>query len=539
MTAQNFDILQKQTEASADGDKARTKMTKSAGIVAIFTALSRVTGLLRDMVTSHLFGASAVTDAFVVAFTIPNAMRRLVAEGALTVAFIPVYTDVRRREGDEASRDFFRATLGLLTVFLVVLVILGVLGSSYLVYGFASGFEDNPAKYALTTSLTQMMFPYVFFISLIGLCMGALNSRGHFTVTAASPILLNVGMIAGAYFCRDLFAEPVMGMALGVLVGGFLQLCIHIPALKHFDLLCWPTLNYRLPAVMRLGRLLLPAIFGVAAYQLNLIVLRQIGSYLPEGQLFYYYNADRLMQLSLGIFATSIATAALPTMSGQSARGEIKQLLETWSFSTSLTNFVTIPAAIGLLAISLPIASILWLHGQYNWNDVQFTAYTTMAFAPGLIAIAMMRTTVQVFYALEDMRSPVIISATCIILNLVFGILLLPYEVVGLALAFTLSSFAQMAILLFWLRKKVGPMGARGLMRTSIVQLLSSAAACLVAWTIARAGSWDQGVTTMNLAILMASICSAILIYGGLAVYFGSREAEKIGSMLRIRIRRK
>jgi putative peptidoglycan lipid II flippase len=539
MTAEHIASMSKPVESEVDGEISRAKMTRSAGVVAFFTSLSRITGLLRDKVVAHLFGATAVTDAFVMAFTIPNMMRRFVAEGALTVAFIPVYTDLRKKGSEEDALEFFRATLGLLSIFLLILVGLGVLGASFLVSTLAWGFDDNAAKFALTTAMTQLMFPYVFFISLVGLFMGALNSRGHFAMPAASPVVLNLSMIAGAYFWSPFFVEPMMGQALGVVIGGVLQVLIHIPALKRYDLLHWPTLNYHLPGVIRLGRLLIPALFGVAAYQLNLIVLRGLGSYLPDGQLTYYYNADRLMQLALGIFAISIATAALPTMSAQSARGERKQLLETWAFSTRLTNFITIPAAVGLLFISVPIASVLWQSGKYTWPDVQLTAYITMAFAPGLIAIAVMRTTVQVFYALEDMKSPVWISAACVALNLGFGLWLLQYEVVGLAIAFTLSCFAQMLLLIVILRRKIGPIGGRALLLTTMRQTLSASAACGIAWSMTLLADWSLGPTPKNAAILLVSILTAIAVYGGLESYFGSQEVKKIWALVSEKLNRR
>lgn len=523
-------------ETSTDGDISRASMTKSAGVVAFFTSLSRITGLLRDTVATHLFGASAATDAFVVAFTIPNMMRRFVAEGALTVAFIPVYTDIRKRGGEEEATEFYRATLGLLSLFLVALVTIGVLCSSVLVYALASGFDAE--KFALTTALTQITFPYVFFISLVGLFMGALNSRGHFAVTAFSPVLLNIGMIVGALYFRDSFSHPLMGQAFGVLIGGVLQLAIHLPVLRRHGLLQWPTFNYKLAGVVRLGKLLIPALLGVAAYQINLIVLRQLGSHLPDGQVTYYYNADRLMQLALGIFAISIATAALPTMSAQSARGEMKELLETWSFSNRLSNFITIPAAAGLTIVALPITSVLWLHGEYNWADVQLTAYITMAFAPGLVAISMMRNTVQVFYALEDMKSPVWVSLACLALNFVFGVSLLRFEVVGLATAFTLSSFVQMGILIYLLRRKLGKIGAKSLIRATARQCFSATAACSLAWAITWAGDWSQGPSPRNVAILFAGIVTAILSYAGLEFYFGSQEAQKIWALVRSRVKR-
>jgi putative peptidoglycan lipid II flippase len=521
-----------------DNAKLHGSITKSAGVVAFFTTLSRIAGLIRDMVTFHVFGASATTDAFFVAFTIPNMLRRFVAEGALTVAFIPVYTEVRKNEGDAEAKRFYASTLGLLLIVLTLLVIFGMLGASYLVYAFASGFAENPEQMQIATVLTQWMFPYIFFISLVALFMGVLNSHGYFAAPAASPVFLNISMVGCTYWLAGSFVEPIFALAIGVLVGGVAQFVVQLPTLYRAGLLLAPTFDFNTAPMKKLMRVMFPSLFGIAVYQFNLIILRQLGSYLPSGQISYYYNADRLMQLALGIFAISIATAALPAMSGQTADGDNKALVHTWSFSTRLTNFITIPAAFGLTVIGIPIVSVLYLHGRYNWSDVQLTAYTTMAFAPGLISVAISRTTVQAFYALKDMRSPVIVGAMSVVVNLILGIALLRYEVVGLAISLTLSSWFQTILLLWWLRRRVGLLGGRVLARSMTQQTLLAAAMSILAWLLCMNADWSQGPNLVNIATLGLAIGLAMLVYGGGALLFQFDEAIPVKNAIFRRLSR-
>ena len=514
------------------------RITKSAGVVAFFTTLSRFAGLARDMVTFHFFGANATTDAFFVAFTIPNILRRFVAEGALTVAFIPVYSEVRRNEGDKAAVQFYAAVLGLLLVTLTLLVLGGVAFASYLVYAFASGFAQHPEQMLIATALTRFMFPYIFFISLVALCMGVLNSHQHFAVPAASPILLNVAMIGCTYGLISRLSEPIWALAIGVVLGGILQLLVQIPALYRYKLLVWPSFQWNTKPVKKLVRIMFPALFGIAVYQLNLIILRQLGSYLPEGQISYYYNADRLMQLALGIFSISIATAALPMMSEQTARGDRQGLMRTWLFSTKLTNFITIPAAWGLTLIAIPIVSTLYLHGQYHWSDVQWTAYATMAFAPGLLSIAISRTTIQVFFALEDLRTPVIAGAITVAVNLILGILLLRFQVVGLALSLTISSWFQTIILVIWLKIRMGKLGFRSLASSMMRQIGLAAFSTSVAWLICLNADWSSGSTLWNAAILTLAMASAMSLYGCGAILLKYEEGILLKGILLSRLKK-
>lgn len=527
----------------SEHETAKSQIAKSAGVVAFFTILSRITGLVRDIMTFHIFGATGLTDAFFAAFTIPNTMRRFVAEGALTISFIPVYTEVREQKGDAEAKRFYAATLGMLLIFLTVLTALGVLFAPQLVYAFASGFASDPTKMQVAGELTRVMFPYVFLISLVALAMGILNAHKHFAAPAFSQVMLNLGMIIFPYAFASYFVEPIYALAISVVIGGVLQLLSQIPALWSRRLLVWPSREFSLPAVKKLVRLMTPALFGLAVYQINIIVLRQLGSYLPDGQMSHYYNADRLMQFALGVFAFSIATAALPAMSGQTARGNKKALISTWNYSTRLTNYITVPAAFGLMAVGIPIVAFLYLHGKFTWRDVELTGYTTVAFAPGLIAVALSRTTVQAFYALEDMKSPVVIGAITVIANLLIGLWLIQYEVVGLATTLTLSSFLQTAMLLYWLRRRVGLLGGRLLVKSLLRQTALSIVVVTIAYYVALHGEWQKGPNFYNGVILFGAIFCAIGLYAGGSLLFHFDEAipvrdaavKKVNRLLRRR----
>ena len=515
-------------------DLIKSQLTKHAGVVAFFTTLSRIAGLARDMVTAHLFGANATMDAFNIAFTIPNTLRRFVAEGALTVAFIPVYTEVMKREGLDSAKRFYQSVLGLLLITLVILVILGVLGATGLVYAFASGFAKRPDQMELAVSLTRWMFVYVFFISLVALSMGALNSHKHFTTPAASPILLNLAMIGCAYGLHSYFQQPIYALAIGVVLGGILQLAVQLPTLARYGLLLKPSFQFHTKPIRKLLKVLFPSVFGVAIYQINLMVLRQLGSYLPAGQITCYSTADRLMQLALGIFAISIATATLPAMSEHTAEGsdDHQKLVQTWNFSTRLTNFITFPAAIGLCAIGLPIVSVLFFHGAYDWEATKLTAHATIAFAPGLITVAFSRTTVQAFYALQDMRTPVWIAALILVINLGLGIALMPYQVVGLALSLTLSSFIQTFLLIYFLRRKIGRLGAKSMLKSMLSQTLTAGFMGLIAYWICSFGDWTLGHSFKNMLLLGASLGASMLFYAGVNWVLKSEEALLVKQVL-------
>jgi putative peptidoglycan lipid II flippase len=506
--------------------------------VGSLTLASRVMGLVRDLVISHVFGATRVTDVFFMAFTIPNVLRRLVAEGGVTVAFIPVYTSVREGDGDEAARRFLKATFGLALVAVAGLTVLGIAGAPALVYIFASGFADEPSVFALCVALTRWLFPYVYLISLVGLAMGALNAHGHFAAPAAAPVLLNISIVACAIVLVDVFEARIYTLVAGVLLGGALQLVAQAPALRKHGLLVMPSLDWGQPAVRRLLKVLAPALFGLGVYQVNIIVLRQLASWLPEGHMTYYYNADRLTQFAFGVFGVAIATAALPTLSEFAARGDREGLLSTWRHSVRLTNFVVIPAAGGLAAIALPIVAVLYRHGAFTWEDCLHTASAAVAFAPWLVSTAAVRSTTQTFYALEDMKTPVYVSALTVALTLGLGIALLSWQVTGLCVALSAASWVQLVVMTWLLRRRLGTVGLGDLLRSAAIQSAMAAVACGAAWGVARLGRWEEGVTAWNGLVLAGSIGVAMALYGGAALVLGVEEAQAVRGKLMRRFKR-
>lgn len=518
------------------------RIARNASVLVVLTMVSRVGGLIRDQCITHFFGASGTTDVFYMAFTIPNVLRRLVAEGTLTAVVQPAYQKVRETEGIDAAKRFYAAVLGFQLVFISLLAIAGILGAPLLVMAFASGFMDEPDKFAMTVTLTRWLFPVIIAMSLVGMSMAILNAHEVYGVPALAPIVLNIAMIVctvlGAFYLEGYGVEPIMGVVYGVLIGGVLQVLVQMPTLIRLRLLVMPRLAMD-AAVKKVLWLMVPGLFNLAVYQLNIIVLRQLASYLGEGSVSYYYTADRLMELVVGVFAIAIAQGAFSTMNTQAAQKNLDGLKETWRFSMKLTSLIALPAALGLGAVALPIVSVLFLHGKFTWEDAQETAWATLAFAPGLVAISGTRATVQVFSALEDQRTPLVASAAVMLSNLALGILLLRFGVAGLAATLSLSSFLQTGLLMLLLRRKIGPLGINKLLRPMFWQVLLSFPSVFAAYGITFLGDWQRGFTAHNALVLFASLGAAVLIYGGGAVVLKLEGVDQVAGKIMRKLKRR
>ncbi|HHC24287.1 MAG TPA: murein biosynthesis integral membrane protein MurJ, partial [Desulfobacterales bacterium] len=325
------------------------RVTKAAGVVGAATFLSRIFGFVRDVVIAWFFGAGLSSDAFFVAFRIPNLLRRLFAEGSLSIAFIPVFTEYLTHHGKEEAFHLARSAMRLLSIILVITAVLGVLLAPLIILMIAPGFTDSPEKYSLTVLLTRIMFPYIFFICLVALCMGILNVLGHFAAPALAPVCLNIAIIFSAFFISPYMADPVTGLAIGVLIGGALQLTLQLPFLIRKGFYFWEKAVIFHPGVKKIGILMLPAIFGASVYQLNILVGTLLASLLPEGSVSYLYYADRLVQFPLGIFAIATATAVLPSLSRQAAAKDFDALGNTFAHAMKLVFFITVPSMAGLI----------------------------------------------------------------------------------------------------------------------------------------------------------------------------------------------
>jgi putative peptidoglycan lipid II flippase len=515
----------------------RRKIAKAAGIVGGATLLSRIFGFLRDMIVAQLFGAGMATDAFFVAFRIPNLLRRLVGEGSLTVSFIPVYSEYLHRKTKEESDGLVQVTFSVLSIFLIMLSLLGVLLSPWIVKAMAYGFTQEPEKFRLTVFLTRVMFPYIFFIGLVAWAMGVLNSHKHFTGPALAPVFLNLSIIACALGLYRLLAEPVWALAFGVLLGGGIQLLFQVPFLRRMGIVLKFRFDLSHPGVRRIGALMAPSVLGLAVTQLNVIVNTFLASYLPEGSVSYLYYADRLLEFPMGIFAIAIATAVLPPLCEQAAKGRREEVKETLSFALRLTFFVILPAMVGLIALRTPILNVLFQRGAFTAFSTEMTSQALLCYALGLAAFAGVRIIVPVFYSLQDTRTPVLVAFAALVANAGLGVLLMfPLKHAGLALATSLAAGLNFSLLVIFLHRKIGPLGARRTLRSLGKNLAASLLMGLSAYTICLPGEWTtSGFTLEKIGLLASALFGGISVYGLASYLLRSEEIKAVVNLIRDR----
>ena len=527
------------TPPQAAPSASERRILKNASILVVLTMVSRVAGLARDFMITHVFGASGMTDVFYMAFTIPNVLRRLVAEGTVTTVVQPAYQRMRAAEGDEAARRLYSAVLGFVLASIVIMAIVGVAFAGPIVTAFASGFSDD--KLALTAALTRLLFPVVITMGLVGITMAVLNAHDEYASPALSPIILNVCMIAGTVTGALVFDPAIKGIVVGVLVGGVLQVLAQLPALRRHGLLVRPRWDLADPAVRSVILKFVPGLFSLAVYQINIIVLRQLASHMPEGSVSYYYTADRLMELTNGVFAIAIAQGAFTAMNERAALGDTDGLKRIWRDAFDMTNLIAIPAALGLLALAEPIVSVLFLHGKFTWADTQMTALTIMTASFGLVFSASVRGTLQIFYALEDRETPVYVSIVVVVTNFVLGATLVSQGVGVYGLSFTLSisNLVQATLLMILVRKKVGALGVASVIRAALGKTAVAVVACAAAYGTAQLGHWQDGPTPRNIVVLGAAIGVAAGLYGAAALGLRLSGTAVIADKLTRKLRRR
>ncbi len=524
-----------------DSDAERRQVTRAAGVVGFMTLASRILGYVRDMVFAYLFGTTMAADAFIAAFRIPNLLRRLFGEGSLSIAFVPVFTGYLAGGDREEAMRFARSTFHLLALVLLVVACLGIAASPWIVRFMAYGFTSDPVKFALAVKLTRIMLPYICFIGLVALSMGILNALGHFAAPAAAPVMLNLAMIASAVvfaWASDSVQVRITGLAIGVLAGGVAQLGLQLPFLiKHRVGLGRPAPLFH-PGLRKIAVLMGPAVFGAAVYQINIVVNTQLASLLAEGSVAYLYYADRIVQFPLGIFAIATATAVLPSLSQQASRNDMEAMKDTFGHGLRLVFFAILPSLVGLLILREAIVAVLFRHGVFDLESTRKTAEALFYYAIGLWAFSAVRILLNFFYALQDTRTPVKAASISIVANIVLGLTLMgPMGHGGLALATSLASMVNLALLVIWLRRKLGPLGGSGLVRD-----VSKSAACAVvmgAVVMALAAAWPplEGDGRTGLALrLMGCIMAGVGVYCGLAYLL---KVEELREMAKTFMRRK
>ncbi len=493
----------------------REKIAKAAGIVGSATLLSRIFGFVRDMIVAQLFGAGMATDAFFVAFRIPNLLRRLVGEGSLTVAFIPVYTEYLSRRSKEESDDLVYSSFSVLALILLGVTAAGIVFSPWIIKIMAYGFSTDPEKFRLTVLLNRMMFPYIFFIGLVAWGMAVLNSLKHFAAPALAPVLLNISLISCALFLSGFFEQPILSLAWGVLLGGLAQFLFQIPFMRRRGVSLRFVFHFSHPGVRRVGVLMAPSILGLAVTQLNVIVNTFLASYLPEGSVSFLYYADRLLEFPMGVFAIAIATAVLPALSEETAKNNLEGVKETLSFALRLTFFVILPAMVGLIVLRRPILNLLFQRGAFDAFSTEMTSQALLCYALGLVAFAGVRIIVPAFYSLQDTRTPVKVAFLSLLANAGMGWwFMFPWKHAGLALATSLAAWINFFVLAVLLRKKIGPLGARKILLSFGKNSAASVLMGIVAYTVCLSGSWEvSGITGEKIALLCAGVTSGVLVY--------------------------
>ncbi|MFP4646962.1 MAG: murein biosynthesis integral membrane protein MurJ [Candidatus Acetothermia bacterium] len=421
------------------------KLARDVVIIAAATAASRLFGLFRDVVIADRFGAGAAYDAYLVAFFIPHFLRRLLAEGALALAFIPIYTEYLENDQREANRLASNALTLLLLLFPAVIIVGIMLAPSYIPF-LASGFP--PSQQQLTIQLTRVIFPFIGFIGLAALVMGILNAHRHFFAPAFAPVFFNLGVISGALFLGAHFSRPVFGLATGVLIGGLGQLLFQVPFLRRFDF----TPSFRLfpihPGLKRAFHLMVPVIVGLIAAQVNVMVDNKLASYLAEGSISSLQYAMRLFQLPLGLFAVAISTAILPRLSGKWAQGQEKEFSETFRSGLTIALFIIIPAALGLWLLGEPIVKLLFEHRSFTARDTARTVYVLNLYLIGLVGYSLVHLFTRAFYSLQKTMIPVAAGISAVAVNVGLDLLLIePMGVGGLALATAVSGLVNGVIL--------------------------------------------------------------------------------------------
>ena len=507
------------------------KLIKSGLIVSTMTLLSRVLGLVRDVVIARLMGAEAAADVFFFANKIPNFLRRLFAEGAFAQAFIPVLTEVHAEQDEQKLKQFVAHVSGTLGAIVFVTALIGVVISPVITAMFGAGWfidylNDKPdgAKFELASAMLKITFPYIAFISLTGLSGAILNTLNKFAVAAFTPVLLNICIIACAYLLAPVMSEPAYALAWGVFIGGIVQLGFQLPFLFRAGLLVKPKWGWRDPGVVKVRTLMIPALFGVSVGQINLLLDTFIASFLVTGSISWLYYSDRLLEFPLGLFGIAIATVILPTLSRNHVGKDELGFSGNMDWAVRMVSLLGIPAAAGLGFLAEPILSVIFQRGAFTAETARMASYSLMAYAFGLLSFMLVKVLAPGYYSRQDTKTPVKIGIWCMAANMLFNLIFaIPYGYVGLAIATSLSATLNAALLYIGLsRQKVYVVSRLTLGFVARVMFSTCAMVAAILWM-------QQGVDFTGLVLrdkivsLTLTILLAVAVFGGCLFSFGIR----------------
>jgi len=523
--------------SSARTDDSHGRLLRSASAITPLTLLSRLTGYLREKIVALYFGASARTDAFIVAWRIPNMLRDIVGEGAMSSAFIPVYAGIQASEDEERARAFVGKALGTFAFILAALTVAGILLSPFLVDLLAHEFRSDPRQFSLAVSLNRWIFPYIFLVSLAALFQGVLNAHGRFAVPAGAPVFMNVGFIAATLALAPRLAEPAYALAVGVLFGGALQMAVQWPQLAKLHAVGRPALGWRDPDVRRVLVLTVPRLFAYGINTINLTFATRFATGLGTSNVSRLYFANRLKELVLGGFAVALATAILPTLSRQALAPDREEFKSTLAFALRLIAFVTLPATVGLIVLREPILRVLLQGGEFRADDTRATAGVLATLSAGLFFFAVTRVVVPAFYAVKDTRLPVLAALADCAVFLVGCTLLVPsMGLPGIGLAASVAAAVDVAVLVAALRRREGRLGGRRI-ASSLVRIAAASAIMGVVLVLA-----DRFLRPAEQHGFLALILLLALVLVGTAIYWACAHllgAPEPSELLRVARRRR
>ena len=509
-----------------NADRARGhdhRLFEATSVVGFMTLLSRITGLARDIAFSAWFGSGPVMDAFAVAFKIPNLLRRFFAEGAFSQAFVPVISEYRMHRSHAETRELISSVAGTLGVALFVVTAVGVVAAPVLILAFAPGLAGDDGRFELAVAMLRFTWPYILFVSLTALAGSVLNSQRRFAVAAFTPVLLNVVMILFAGWVGPLLDRPALGVAIGVFVAGVVQLAFQLPFLRQLDLLPRPRVTLRHEGVRRIFKLMVPALFGSSVAQISILLDTLIASFLLAGSISWLWYSDRLVEFPLGVFGIALATVILPRLSEQHALKSPQTFTATLDWALRLVCLIGVPAAIGLALLAEPLLAALFLRGEFTQRDVEMSAASLRAYAPGLLGFILVKVLAPGYFARQDTRTPVRAGLQALtfgmVLSVVFVLVLLrtrwaPAHA-GIAAATSCSALVNAGLLFVGLKRERVYRAAAGWPALAWrIAVPSVVMALAVLGGLELAGDWFEMSALTRIGALAA------LVVGGAAVYF-------------------